>query len=283
MGAVYLAQERALRRLVALKVLDLDGAPSPWLRARFRAEARVMAGLSHPGIVPVYAMGEAADVVWYAMGYVRGESLGSRLRRHGRLSLAGARNVLVQLADVLDHAHRRGVIHRDVTPDNILLDGDTGRPVLVDFGIAADPLVWRRGVEAGIPMGTPWYMSPEQLAAERDFDGRSDVYALGVLGYLMVSGRLPFDGRSFGELAAQHFTRVPVPLRTVAPRVPCDLAEAIMRALAKDPDDRWPNAAAFGDAVGGVQRSRAPDVGGRPLAAIGRRLRALWQAQPAWL
>jgi serine/threonine-protein kinase len=249
MGAVYLARERDLNRLVAIKVLDLEAGRSRALRERFRAEARTMAGLSHPSIVPVHAAGETAEVAWYAMRYVRGESLAARLRREGRLTPDEARRVLLQLAEALDHAHRRGVIHRDVKPENILLEEESGRVVLVDFGIAADPLVWRRRAEPGVTAGTPWYMAPEQLAAEAELDGRSDVYALGVIGYLLLSGRLPFDGKSFGEIAAQHFTHTPEPLRFLAPRAPRELSAAIMRCLAKDPARRWPDVRAFHEAI----------------------------------
>jgi serine/threonine-protein kinase len=248
MGAVYLAEERALRRRVAIKVLDPAFAEGPTWRERFRAEARVMAGLAHPGVIPVHAYGEQEGVLWYVMPFVRGESLGARLRREGTLHPDDARRILADIADALDYVHRRGVVHRDVKPDNILLEQETGRAVLVDFGIAADPIVHERSADHAA-VGTPWYMSPEQVAADAVLDGRSDVYALGVLGYLALSGRLPFEGTTFEEIAAQHLSREPVPLRKLAPRAPRDLAEAITRCLAKEPGERWPDARTFARSV----------------------------------
>ncbi|HEU4563276.1 MAG TPA: serine/threonine-protein kinase [Gemmatimonadaceae bacterium] len=285
MGAVYLAQERVLRRRVAIKVLDLASAGTAERRDRFRAEARVMAGLSHPSIVPVHAYGEREGVHWYAMSYVRGESLAARLRREGRLPAAEVRRILAEVADALDYVHRRGVVHRDVKPENILLDTETGHAVLVDFGVAADPIVWRRGAEAGVAFGTPWYMSPEQVVAERELDGRSDVYALGVLGYLLLSGRLPFVGETFQEVAAQHLSRAPRALRALAPHAPADLCATIMRCLAKDPAARWPDARALARAVAephgrlsSLRHGRAARIAGR----AGRELRAwLGLASPA--
>ena len=280
MGAVYLAEERALRRRVAIKVLDPAFAESSTWRERFRAEARVMAGLAHPGVIPVHAYGEHEGVLWYVMPFVRGESLGARLRREGTLNADDARRILADIADALDYVHRRGVVHRDVKPDNILLEQETGRAVLVDFGIAADPIVHERSTDHAA-VGTPWYMSPEQVAADAVLDGRSDVYALGVLGYLALSGRLPFEGATFEEIAAQHLGREPVPLRKLAPHAPRNVAAAVTRCLAKDPAARWPDAGAFARAIAAARISRRDQALGA-LRAAARRIAAAAALLFAW-
>ncbi len=215
MGAVFLAREKALDREVAIKVLPPEGS-AEGERERFRREARIAARLTHPHIVPLHAFGEADGLLYYVMGHVRGESLGSRLRRG--VSLAVARRILTELADALDHAHRNGIVHRDVKPDNVLLEDESGRALLTDFGIA------RRETNAALTavgsiVGTPQYMSPEQAAGQA-LDGRSDLYSLGVLGYALLAGRLPFEGRSVSDVLVQHRTAEPPPLARVAPTVP---------------------------------------------------------------
>src|SRR5919202_27896 len=181
MGAVYLARERSLERLVAIKVLPFGGGTSPDARERFRREARIAARFMHPNILPLYAFGEVGDLAYYVMGYVHGQSLGERLRMEGRLSPEIVRRIVAQLADALDYAHRQGVVHRDVKPDNVLIDDESGRPVLADFGIAkavpsgAAVLTGRSPTgaltETGVAVGTPHYMSPEQ-ALGGTVDGR---------------------------------------------------------------------------------------------------------------
>jgi hypothetical protein len=245
MGAVFLARERNLDREVAIKVLPPEGS-GDGQRERFRREARIAARLTHPNIVPLHSFGEAGGVLYYVMGYVRGESLGSRLRRG--LSLAAARRILVELADALDHAHRQGVVHRDVKPDNVLLEDDSGRAMLTDFGIA------RRDAFPGLTstgnvVGTPHYMSPEQVSGRPVLDGRSDIYSLGVMAYAMLAGRLPFDGPTVSDVLVQHMTREPAPLRSVAPEVPEALAAVVHRCLSKDARDRWPDARALKEAL----------------------------------
>ena len=253
MGAVYLARDRALERLVAIKVLPPGSATDAGVLERFRREAKTVASLQHVGIVPLYAFGERRGLVWFVMGYVRGESLGTRLDREQILDLDTARTMLAQVADALDHAHKQGIVHRDIKPDNILIDDTTGRAMLTDFGIArADTLQAGTSLtQVGSVMGTPHYMSPEQATADPGVDGRSDLYSVGVVAYQMLSGQLPFDGRSFRELIMQHVSAAPKPLAAVAPSVPADLAEAVMRCLEKEPAKRFSDGRALRTAVGG--------------------------------
>jgi serine/threonine-protein kinase len=258
MGAVYLARCRTLDRLVAIKVLAPEMARSEDSRERFRREARAAARLMHPGIVPLHAFGERGGFAYIVMGFVRGESLASRLRREGALPADEARRILLELAQTLEYSHRQGVVHRDVKPDNILIDRESGRLLLTDFGIAKlrsfDPPA--AGEE---PVGTPHYMAPEQALGDRDVDGRADVYALGVLGYVLLTGRVPFDGETMQELICQHVTATPAPLRALAPQVPAELAGVIMRCLAKEPRDRWRDA---GELTRALEKAK-PAVGWR--------------------
>lgn len=249
MGVVFLARDIALHRTVAIKVLRHEFVDSEDHRERFRREARLTARLNHPGIVPVYTLGERHELVYIVMQYVHGSSLGDRLRTGSRLSADEAAQVLYDLAETLDYAHREGMLHRDLKAENVLLEQSTGHARLTDFGIAklrdASPDEWERAHA----FGTPHYMSPEQAAGEADLDGRSDLYSLGVLGYLMLSGSLPFKGASFTALAAQHIVRPPVPLGELAPDAPEALVRAVERCLAKAREDRWKTAGEFAAAL----------------------------------
>lgn len=242
MGAVYLADELALDRDVAIKVLPPEQAGAPQLRERFRREARTAARLNHPNIVPLYTFGEVNGLMYFVMGYVAGESLASQLRRDGPLASDEARTLLADVAGALAYAHRHGVIHRDIKPDNILIDEDSGSPRLTDFGIAKVAFTDTLLTTTGQLMGTPAYMSPEQALGRVDLDSRSDIYSLGVAAYEMVSGRLPFEAKSPIEAVTQRLTQEPRPLRAVAPNVADDLIVAIQRCLQKDPANRWPDA-----------------------------------------
>jgi serine/threonine protein kinase len=242
MGVIFLARDVALHRLVAIKVLRHEFAHSAEHRERFRREARVAARLTHPNVVAVHTYGESPDLVYLVMRYVHGESLGTRLRREGRIEPEAARRLLADLALVLEHAHREGIVHRDLKPENILLEQGTDRPLLTDFGVAlicsADP----SPDEVRRAFGTPQYMSPEQAAGEVDLDGRSDIYSLGVLAYAMLTGDVPFDGPSFGAIAAQHIAAPHVPLAEAAPHVPRELAEVVEWCLEKERTARWQTA-----------------------------------------
>ena len=240
MGAVYLAKEPALDRLVAIKVLPPESSEKD-TRERFRREARTAAKLTHPHIVPLHTFGEADGTMYFVMGFVQGESLGDLMRRKGTIPVDDARRVLAEIADALDYAHRQGVVHRDIKPDNILIDDDSGKALLTDFGIAKATASGSTLTEAGSVVGTVHYMSPEQASGEKHIDGRSDLYSLGVIGYAMLAGRLPFDGESAQEILVQHVTRDPIPLETLADRPPDDLVRVVRRAMAKAPEDRWPD------------------------------------------
>ena len=249
MGAVYLARERSLDRLVAIKILPPETAADADSRERFRREARTAAKLTHPNIVPLYAFGDVDGMLYFVMGYVRGESLADRMRLEGKLAPDVARRILKEVADALDHAHKQGVVHRDIKPDNILIDDESGRPMLTDFGVAKARASGATLTEVGAVVGTPYYMSPEQASGARDIDGRSDLYSLGVMGYAMLSGRLPFEGDSFRDIIVQHVTQEPAPLAALVPEAPADLAAAVMRCLAKEPGKRWTDAHHLGEAL----------------------------------
>ena len=250
MGAVYLARERSLDRLVAIKILPPETAADADSRERFRREARTAAKLTHPNIVPLHAFGDVDGMLYFVMGYVRGESLNDRMRREGKLAPEQARRILKEVADALDHAHRQGVVHRDIKPDNILLDDETGRPMLTDFGVAKAKASGATLTATGIIVGTPLFMSPEQASGSAEVDGRSDLYSLGALTYAMLAGRPPFDGTAAQDLIVQHLTREPPPLEALAPDAPRDLVAAVTRCLAKDPARRWPDARSLAASVG---------------------------------
>ena len=246
MAVVYRAREVRLRREIALKVLPPDLAFRTGVRERFLREAQTAAQLSHPHIVPVYAADETQGVAWLAMALVDGETLGARMARQPRGDVAEARRILAQVADALAYAHARGVVHRDVKPDNVLLERATGRALVTDFGIArAAEEEELRLTLTGVSVGTPAYMSPEQALGEVAIDGRADLYALGVVAYQLLAGELPFHATSATGMLMKHVGEPLPPLRGRRADVPPGLAHAIERALAKKPADRWPDAERF--------------------------------------
>jgi eukaryotic-like serine/threonine-protein kinase len=256
MGIVFLARDIALHRLVAIKVLRQEFAGSEDDRERFRREARMTARLSHPNIVPVHTFGEADDLVYIVMKYVHGQSLGERMRREEMIAAGEVQRILHDLALALDSAHQDGVVHRDLKAENILLEGGSGRAMLTDFGVALlrslDPV----RTDVSRAFGTPHYMSPEQAAGELDIDGRSDLYSLGVLGYYMLSGRLPFQAHSFEALAAKHIAEGHEPLAVAAPGVPSDLCAILERCLEKDRTQRHRNGRELAAALEAVKPKR---------------------------
>ncbi|HWJ21401.1 MAG TPA: protein kinase [Gemmatimonadaceae bacterium] len=248
-SVVYRAIDVRLRRPVAVKVLPPDFAFRGDVRSRFLREAETAARLQHPNIVPIYAVDERDGLVYFVMALVDGESLASRLARERRPPLDVVRRVLREVADALAYAHGKGVVHRDIKPDNILLDRESGRAMVTDFGIARAAEGDGRLTVTGVAVGTPAYMSPEQALGERDVDGRSDVYSLGVVGYEMLAGEPPFSATSAPAMLMKQLSEPPRPLATRRPDVPPALAAAVERALVKKPSDRWPDAGAFRDAV----------------------------------
>ena len=242
MGVVFLARDVRLDRPVALKLLPPERAEQPTVRERFLSEARMAARLSHPNIVPIHAVEELGGFVFFAMQYVAGETLGDRLRRGGKMPPWEAARILRDVAWALSHAHAQDVVHRDIKPDNILIDPD-GRAMVADFGIA----VLADAVDPqGRIQGTPEYLSPEQAGGE-SCDARADLYSLGAVGYHALTGRAPFMGDT-SQLIAQHLTRPAPLLLETATDLPPRLAAAIDRALLKDPADRWPDAGSMAEA-----------------------------------
>ncbi|MEO8337394.1 MAG: serine/threonine-protein kinase, partial [bacterium] len=255
MGIVYLARDVQLDRDVAIKVLPTHMARTPESRERFVREARTAAGLSHPNIVPIHRVGEAGGFVFFVMSYVEGETLGERLRARGPLPPVDAMRVMREVAWALAYAHGRGIVHRDVKPDNILLEAGTGRALVTDFGIAHGGDSAAPVTDPGKIMGTAHYMSPEQAASE-PVDGRSDIYSLGVVGYLAVSGRLPFDTPNLHALLVRQATEAPPSVMSVAPGLPVALAAVIDRSLARDPDGRFTDGEAMAAALAPTQEVR---------------------------
>ncbi len=277
MGAVYLARDTALERLVAIKVLPLDRGEDAASRERFRREARTAARLTHPNIVPLHGFGEADGMLYLVMGYVQGEPLSARMRQGRASGLVEARRIGAEIADALDHAHGRGVVHRDVKPDNILIDDETGRAMLADFGIAKAKGAGTAVTQAGGVIGTPAYMSPEQAAGREDLEGRSDLYSLGVVLYALIAGKPPFEGKDGGVLLVKHLTQAPPSLKAARSDVPDDLAAAVMRCLAKDREARFPDARlapvgllADGSSMPSAPRPRAKATSGGGAAACFR-------------
>jgi serine/threonine-protein kinase len=244
MGVVFSARDLKLKRRVAIKVLPPDLAYREEIRTRFVREAETAARLSHPHIVPIHAVGEADGLVYFVMGYVDGESLAARLRRRERLPPEEVRRITKEAADALGMAHAMGVIHRDVKPDNILLEGTRRRVVVTDFGIAKALSEGGAGTltGTGVVIGTPTYMSPEQAAGEREIDARSDIYSLGLVAYEMLTGDPPFHAATVPGLLMKQISEPAREVRDLRPDCPEDLAATIMRCLEKNPDDRWPTA-----------------------------------------
>jgi serine/threonine-protein kinase len=256
MGSVYVGRDVTLDRPVAIKVVNPDVALAPTVRTRFLAEARTVGRLRHPHIVAVHTAGESDGMLYFVMEYVPGESLRDRLARDGRFDDREAIVVLRDLARALGCAHAQGVVHRDVKPENVLLDRDSGRAMLTDFGVAQALAAQSEGdgrlTGLGIVLGSPRYMSPEQAAGERQLDGRSDVYALGLVAYEMFAGEPAVTATSAATILVKHLTEKPTPIATRSARVTPELATVIERALEKDPAQRWPTADAMADALEAV-------------------------------
>ena len=258
MSRVFLAEEPRLGRRVVVKVLPPEtsaGIPAD----RFEREIRVAASLQHPHLVPVLSAGGFGGIVYYVMPFIEGDSLAARLARDGALPVDDAIRILREVADALAFAHERGVVHRDVKPDNILLSGR--HALITDFGVAkavtdaAGAGVGTTLTGAGIALGTPTYMAPEQAAADGALDHRADIYALGVVAYEMLSGRPPFTAPTPQGLIAAHVTLVPDPVGRYRPGIPAEVATVVMRCLEKHPADRWQTA---DDLLAHIDRATRP-------------------------
>ena len=250
MGIVYLARDVALERPVAIKLLPPALAQVPGFRERFLREARMAAALSHPHIVPIHAVEEVQGLVFFVMEYVAGESLGERIRRAGPLHAEEGTRILREVAWALGHAHGRGVIHRDIKPDNILLEAGTGRALVTDLGIAH-----AAGATVSGTAGTPHYVAPELLAGGAP-TAASDLYALGVTGWMTFTGRRPFEGSEGASLLAVQAAAPAPSLASVAPGLAPRLVAAIDRTLERDPRLRWADAEAFASELGATQALR---------------------------
>ena len=254
MGIVYLALDVRLDRPVALKVLPEHLAQNAELRERFIREARTAAKLSHPNIVPIHSVDEVGDFVFFAMSYIAGETLGQRIRRLGPLAPSACTRVLREVGYALSYAHAQGVIHRDIKPDNILLEEGSGRALVADFGIAGivdDSEV----LEDGEIVGTVEFMSPEQASGKR-LDYRSDLYSLGMVAYYALSGDLPFKSDSL-TTTLEHVRNSPVPpVGATVSNAPRRLTRIIDKCLKKTPEDRFESADSFAEALDAVAAAR---------------------------
>ncbi|MCU0625235.1 MAG: serine/threonine protein kinase [Gemmatimonadaceae bacterium] len=264
MGTVHLVRDRRLDRLAALKLLPPDLATDAALRERFLRETRLAASFSHPNIVPVFAIEEGDDFLAFAMGYVEGESLAERVARTGPLPVREIVRLVQDVAWALAYAHGRGVVHRDIKPENIMLERATGRALVMDFGIArsiaaAATNESRPGLtRVGEVVGTPEYMSPEQAAGE-SLDGRSDIYALGLVAWFACAGTTAITGETTQRILVRQLTEAVPPVARERPELPPALASLIDRCTAKEPADRPQDAAAIVEALDAA-RLAAPEI-----------------------
>jgi eukaryotic-like serine/threonine-protein kinase len=265
MATVYLAQDTKHHRRVAVKVLRPELAASLGAE-RFHREIEVAAQLQHPNILPLLDSGEAEGLLYYMMPFVEGESLRERLAKRGELPVHEAVRMLVEIVDALAHAHSRGVVHRDIKPDNILL---SGRHALVtDFGVAkavSEATGRQKLTTAGIALGTPQYMAPEQATADPNIDQRVDIYAIGCLAYELLTGRPPFFGLSPHETLAAQVTAAPDPVSKHRSAISPGLAQVVMRCLEKRPADRWQSA---DELLGQLEQHLTPSTGMTPAATV---------------
>ena len=249
MALVYRAIDRRLKRPVALKVLPPELAFREEVKRRFLREAETSAKLNYQNIVPIYSVDEKNGIVYLVMALVDGETLAARLARPPRMTNDEVRRLLREVAGALAYAHARGVVHRDIKPENILLDRESGRAMVTDFGIARAAEGDAKLTVTGVAIGTPAYMSPEQALGEKEADGRSDIYSLGVVGYVMLTGELPFKASNTPSMMMKHLTERLRPVREVRPDAPSDIAAVIEHALAKKPEDRFSNASEMAAAL----------------------------------
>ncbi len=265
MGAVYLARDLKLDRPVALKVLPPELASDSSLRERFLRETRTAASFSHPNIVPVHSVEDRDGVLAFAMGFVEGESLAERVHRSGPLDVRSLVRLLQDVGYALAYAHGRGVIHRDIKPDNIMIERATGRALLMDFGISrsitANVSATQGLTRIGEVVGTPEFMSPEQATGDT-IDGRSDLYSLGLVALYALTGTKPITGTSAQQILARQLTELPPSATSLRAELPASIGAAIDKCVAKQPDDRFASAEQLVEAIDAAQVS-APEI---PLA-----------------
>jgi eukaryotic-like serine/threonine-protein kinase len=289
MATVFLAREPGANRLVALKVLHPELSKSVGTQ-RFRHEIAVASRLAHPNILPVLDHGEMEGaLLWYSMPYVAGETLRARLARESRLPLAEALGIAREMAGALEYAHGAGYMHRDVKPDNILLR-EKQDTMLADFGIARAVRNADGSTKAGVAddvevptttrgfvIGSPQYMSPEQVGGDPSLDGRTDQYSLGAVLYEMLAGETPFGGRTAGAVVSKMFASSAPSVRVIRPDVPLAVDEAITRALSRSRNDRFPSISEFASALH-IAASEQRAAAGGALSKLAARLRA-WHAR----
>jgi tetratricopeptide (TPR) repeat protein len=265
MSRVFLAEETRLGRQVVIKVLPPEMGVAVNVE-RFEREIQLAARLQHPHIVPLLTAGASGDLLYYVMPFISGESLRSKLAREGELPVAEAAKILREVVDALSFAHRSGVVHRDIKPDNVLLSD--GHAVVTDFGVAKAVSVSSGAsslTSLGVALGTPAYMAPEQAAADPLVDHRADIYALGTMGYEMLTGRTPFTAPTAQALLAAHITQTPEPVAKHRPSVSPALNMLLMRCLEKHPADRWQSA---GELLGQLETAATPTSGLTPTNSV---------------
>lgn len=269
-AVVYLVRELSLKRSLAIKVLSPDLITSKTVLERFRREAETVAQLSHPNIVPLHFIGQKDDLLYLAMACIDGGSVADRLEKEGPLPIADASRIISEVASALAHAHKRGVIHRDIKPQNVLIDSDSGRALVTDFGIArtTDSSL----TATGMFVGTPTYLAPEQVTGEPS-DHRADIYALGVMAYEILSGKPPFDGPTPTAILMKRLAGPPAPVDSIRKDTPHELERIVEACLASDPEQRFQSAGDIVAALGG-DATRTPTLPGaktvqRPKAASG--------------